>query len=179
MTKLHWNDSVTWNDTLRDNRKMDPNTLFQLLEIWQKYQFYLKTWKYRMPVQKSRVKILLNVYWPWIKVHFSTVTKNVISPVSLFCFLKDKGKVYYIHMPPYYFQLSFTSTANLFTVSVTQFYYLVVWTEILHHFFYFVPRMMTKVVLISWGFTLSAASNWNLRPKLFLSKQFLNHFKNN
>ena len=27
-TKLHWNDSVTWNDTLYDSRKMDPNWPF-------------------------------------------------------------------------------------------------------------------------------------------------------
>ena len=26
MTKLHWNDSVMWNDTLRDSRKMEPET---------------------------------------------------------------------------------------------------------------------------------------------------------
>ena len=30
MTKLHWNDSVRWNDTLRDSRKMDPNLMCYL-----------------------------------------------------------------------------------------------------------------------------------------------------
>ena len=31
-TKLHWNDSVRWNDTLGDSRKMDPKIKFRKFE---------------------------------------------------------------------------------------------------------------------------------------------------
>ena len=74
-TKLHWNDSVMWNDILRDSRKMDPDSNKGILSA-----LTCCVWGWVLPKSHDlpETPTAISLFWPSFII---LISKKKLAPV--------------------------------------------------------------------------------------------------